>query len=174
MRGGVTIDDICFEGSIVFGPALNKAYGLESEFAVYPRIVIDPAVFGAHENDPLLRNEIHDVAAEHGYFKALVRKDSDGIYFIDYLRGMVGKFDEEGMELDFFATHKDRILKCAAKQKELNKVAAKYLWLATYHNTFMREIGGEQFAKRGFDIDDYVISSDEMPLAYEFWKPSDE
>ena len=165
MRGGVTIDDICFEGSMVFGPAMNKAYRLESEFAVYPRIVIDPAVFEAHEKEPLPRNDIHDVATEHEYFHALVRRGTDGIYFIDYLRGMVTEFDEEGMEFDFFAMHKDRIVESAAKHKKLNTVAAKYLWLATYHNTFMREIGEEQFAERGFDIDDYLISSDEMPHA---------
>ncbi len=68
MRGGVTIGDICFEGSMVFGPAMVKGYGLESEFAVYPRIVVDPAVFVAHEEEPLLRNAIHDAAAEQEIF----------------------------------------------------------------------------------------------------------
>ncbi len=174
MRGGVTIGDICFEGSMVFGPAMVKAYGLESEFAVYPRIVIDPEVFVAHENEPLLRNDIHDVATEHDYFRTLVRKDTDGIYFIDYLRGMMTEFDEEGMEFDFFALHKGRILESAAKHKELNKVTAKYLWLATYHNTFMRDVGEEEFTKRGFDFDGFLISPDEMPLAYELWEPDDD
>ena len=121
MRGGVTINDIYFEGSMVFGPAMNKAYGLESEFAVYPRIVIDPVVFEAHEKEPLLRNDIHDVAAEHEYFQTLVRKDSDGIYFIDYLRGMVSEFDEEGMEFDFFAMHKDRILECRGQAQRVEQ-----------------------------------------------------
>ena len=79
---------------------MNMAYGLESEFAVYPRIVIDPEVFVSHRKEPLLRNSIHDVATEHEYFKSLVRKDTDGIYFIDYLRGMVTEFDDKSMELD--------------------------------------------------------------------------
>lgn len=168
MRGGVTIDDICFEGSIVFGPAMVKAYALESQFAVYPRIVIDPRVFVAHEEEPLLSSNIHDVATEqHEYFRPLVRKDTDGIYFIDYLRGMMTEFDEEGMEFDFFDMHKERILESAANHKELNKIAAKYLWLTTYHNTFMREIGEDAFTKHGLDLDDYLISRAEMPLAYE-------
>ena len=171
MRGGLTIDDICIEGSMVFGPAMNKAYGLESEFAVYPRVVIDPAVLKAHEKEPLLRNGIHDVATEHEYFQSLVRKDTDGIDFIDYLQGMMTEFDEPGMEFDFFAIHKKRILENSANHKELSKVAAKYLWLATYHNTFMGEIGKEQFAAHGLDIDEYLISSDEMALVYELRKP---
>jgi hypothetical protein len=167
MRGGVVIDEICFEGLMVFGPAMNRAYRLESEFAVYPRIAIDPGVFVAHEKEPLLRNDLHDAATEHEYFRACVRKDTDGIYFVDYLRGMVTEFDEEGMEFDFFMMHKKRILEGAGKHQELNKVAAKYLWLATYHNGFMREIGEKEFIKRGLNLDDYVISSDEMPLVYE-------
>ena len=70
--------------------------------------------------------------------------------------------------------HKDRILESAAKHRELNKVAAKYLWLATYHNMFMREIGEEEFLHRDLSLDDYVISSNEMPLAYELTKPKSE
>ena len=38
----------------------------------------------------------------------------------------------------------------------------------------MREIGEKDFTKRGFDLDDYLISSDEMPLTYELWEPDDE
>ena len=34
IRGGVTVGDVFIEGSMVFGPAMNKAYGIESEFAV--------------------------------------------------------------------------------------------------------------------------------------------
>ncbi len=81
---------------------------------------------------------------------------------------MMGDFDHEGAEFDFFATHKRRILENTAPHKELSKVAAKYLWLATYHNSVMRDVGEEQFTKHGLDVDDYVISKDEMPLAYEF------
>lgn len=41
-RGGVTIGDLFHDGHIVFGPALNQAYDLESKKAVYPRAILDP------------------------------------------------------------------------------------------------------------------------------------
>jgi hypothetical protein len=41
LRGGVTIGQIVHEKDVVFGPALNRAYEIESTVAVMPRIVID-------------------------------------------------------------------------------------------------------------------------------------
>jgi hypothetical protein len=41
MRGGVAIGDVIHDDECVFGPALNRAYHLESQVAQYPRIVID-------------------------------------------------------------------------------------------------------------------------------------
>jgi hypothetical protein len=44
IRGAVTIGDIVHDDSIVFGPALNRAYELESQQAIYPRIILDPDI----------------------------------------------------------------------------------------------------------------------------------
>lgn len=39
-RGGVGIGELYHKGSVVFGPAMVKAYELESKYAVYPRVII--------------------------------------------------------------------------------------------------------------------------------------
>jgi hypothetical protein len=44
IRGGVTVGPLYHDHHVVFGPALNKAYELESKKAVFPRIIIDPTV----------------------------------------------------------------------------------------------------------------------------------
>ena len=44
-RGAVTVGDICHDREVVFGPALNRAYELESTVAKYPRIIFDKDVF---------------------------------------------------------------------------------------------------------------------------------
>jgi len=41
VRGGVTRGSLIHDEHIVFGPALNRAYELESKQAVYPRVLID-------------------------------------------------------------------------------------------------------------------------------------
>jgi hypothetical protein len=42
IRGAVTIGELHHDTHIVFGPALNRAYFLESHDAKYPRIIFDP------------------------------------------------------------------------------------------------------------------------------------
>jgi hypothetical protein len=41
VRGGVTRGSLIHDEHIVFGPALNRAYEMESKQAVYPRVLID-------------------------------------------------------------------------------------------------------------------------------------
>jgi hypothetical protein len=65
VRGGVTIGDIVHDEYAVFGPALNRAYELESNVAQVPRIVVDEAVVG------LLNNP------------SLFTSSEDGVVFID-------------------------------------------------------------------------------------------
>jgi len=63
--------------------------------------------------------------------------------------------------------HKDLILKKAADYKKLSKVAAKFLWIATYHNNVIRGIGAEQFATRGLVMDDFLITNEELAIVVE-------
>ena len=50
LRGGVTIGDLYHKGAIIFGPAMNQAYKLESEVADYMRIIIDQKSIDDFEN----------------------------------------------------------------------------------------------------------------------------
>lgn len=40
-RGGIAVGKLCHGPEIIYGPALNKAYELESQVAIYPRIVLE-------------------------------------------------------------------------------------------------------------------------------------
>lgn len=41
IRGGIAIGPLYHSGQIVYGPAMNQAYLLESVYAVYPHIILD-------------------------------------------------------------------------------------------------------------------------------------
>jgi hypothetical protein len=59
-RGGITVGDICHDKEVVFGPALNRAYELESHVADYPRIVFDNNYFRhsiENKKNPLVSQE---------------------------------------------------------------------------------------------------------------------
>lgn len=66
VRGGLTAGYIVHNDYVVFGPAVNRAYDLESKVAVYPRIVIDPDWIN-------LFKEPHSFIAE-----------DEGVYFFDF------------------------------------------------------------------------------------------
>ena len=165
IRGGMTIGDIYIDDTMVFGPAIVKAHTLETDFAVYPRIVIDPIVLTLFETEPLLRR--HEVEDEWEFIRACIRKDSDGLYFIDYLGGIMTELDEPGMEFDWLEDHRRIVIMNAKAFPSLSRVGAKYLWLATYHNTVAREISDKHYSKYGLKRDDYLITDKDIPFLYE-------
>lgn len=50
IRGGITLGKLVHidNGGPLFGPAMNRAYLLESQKAIYPRIIIDPECLNAY------------------------------------------------------------------------------------------------------------------------------
>lgn len=40
-RGGIAVGKLHHENGVIYGPALNKAYELESQVAIYPRIILE-------------------------------------------------------------------------------------------------------------------------------------
>ncbi|NWJ27659.1 hypothetical protein [Rhizobium sp. RM] len=44
IRGGITAGPMFHQGRVAFGPALNRAYELDSKIANFPRVVIDPSL----------------------------------------------------------------------------------------------------------------------------------
>jgi len=73
LRGGICINDLYMNDDMVFGPALVRAYELEDQVAVYPRIVIDPAIIGLQKKGLI--------------FNSYRRRGDDGVFFVNYLYG---------------------------------------------------------------------------------------
>jgi hypothetical protein len=73
-RGAVTSGKIIHNNNFVFGPGFIKAYNLESTKAIYPRIIID---------DTVIDNFLENVKCT-----PLIKKDDDGLYYIDTFSGM--------------------------------------------------------------------------------------
>ena len=79
IRGGLTIGDLYHDGSIVYGPAMNMAYKLESQVAIYPRIIVDKAAIEQYyeyaNGDEYDLNDI----------ESMLRRDRDGLSYVDML-----------------------------------------------------------------------------------------
>ncbi|AZZ75420.1 hypothetical protein CCX46_09725 [Pseudomonas sp. RU47] len=66
VRGGITCGDVFFDDMSFFGPAVDRAYELESKKAVTPRILIDP-MFGANllEHENKIYSEVFGETSPH-------------------------------------------------------------------------------------------------------------
>lgn len=132
-------DDIFFRGSItkgllfydenlhfIYGSGLIRAYELESNIAVYPRIIIDPC--------------LKPVSFLVGW-----AQDSDKNWYVDYLTlGHALLSDDRNGKplmsqkqlLRHLENHKNAIQESLSKYQADEKVFQKYKWLANYHNRF--------------------------------------
>jgi hypothetical protein len=137
--GSISINPALPSDELLFGPALVKSYKLESETAVFPRIVID--------------REVMRKAAEHGgrlYYQFIKRGD-DGIDFIHYLFGCNEFSDSFPPVLNSptsLANHKIMIEKKIAQLKKSGpkseRIIQKYLWLAAYHNLSCHQLASHE------------------------------
>lgn len=124
MRGGLAYGDIYHNDKMVFGTAVNRAYELESQIAIYPRIVIDNSVldfFNTHhkmlKNDQAWQNDWQQV-------QKLMKKDSDGINYVNYIEGSATEYEDN---YPIFIQHVKQLV--AEYQHRPVHIKQKYDWL---------------------------------------------
>lgn len=128
VRGGVSIGDLYHEKEIIFGPAMIKAYQLESLKAKYPRIIVDKDVIKYAYLHPSPQNTSKQ---EKEYVLNLLAKDKDGYFFTDFLNQEQELDDPEDIKL-IIVKLKDMINE-GLKHEEIRE---KYKWLESYLNEF--------------------------------------
>lgn len=75
VRGGIARGPLYHESSIVFGPAMIDAYRLESEIAVYPRIIVHPEI----------QRYLIDGNPNFTLFWGYIGLEEDGLLSLEYL-----------------------------------------------------------------------------------------
>ena len=127
IRGGLTIGDLYHDGNIVFGPAMNKAYEMESKIANYPRIIIDEVAIEQYyeycKND---KYSLHDIYC-------LLKKDNvDNLYIVDMLK-QDSELNWYGNEYYSWLSDMREIIVEGLNNDKLS-VKVKYQWLKNYFN----------------------------------------
>jgi hypothetical protein len=127
LRGAVTIGDLYHSRSHVVGPAMVRAYEMESKIARYPRVIIDPAVISLAGRR---RSEHHSVDEEEGYVRDFITEDDDGQLFIDYIswNAVVNVAGAQDELYPNYLAQISRLLRMGLAHAD-PRVAEKYLWL---------------------------------------------
>ena len=137
VRGGITVGPLYHRGNIAFGPALTKAYDLQSELAIYPRIVVDPDLAALF----LQAQQYTDTGGKPiGAFKIWRRAD-DGIYFLDILQpmGATTQFEAGSSSGMYLKQVRPIIERGLAENVGDPGVHGKYRWMADYFNDVAAE-----------------------------------
>jgi hypothetical protein len=133
IRGAITIGKLIHRQSMVYGPALVRAYELEKDVAIWPRVILDePITMSVPENIT--------VSDQSGKILNIIKRwdtDNDGWAFIDYLKSQFGFIEDNSP-----SSHQKTLLTQArvliteklSEYKKNSRTHSKYLWMALYFN----------------------------------------
>lgn len=170
IRGSVTIGQIYQTKDLIFGPGLNQAYKLEQDAAIYPRIIIDPAISVNLNTIPLLRHFDHTIEEAKEDIKGLIRMSSDGIWYLDYLHAMKSILHYSNKYSEFLRTHRYLIISESnkyCKSNSIDRISIKYCWLVNYHNEVVMSIDESFFEGQGDKRESFLISREDCPSFYD-------
>lgn len=125
LRGAVTMGGLYHTARHVVGPAMVKAYEMESKIARNPRVIIDSSLVSIAR-----KYRTHSPDEEARYAAKFMSKDTDGIYYFDYISWQ-SVVDVTGLDDDGYPEYLGilgKLIQRGLKHKEPS-VNEKYLWL---------------------------------------------
>ena len=127
-RGAIVKEKLYHRGNVLIGPALVEAYTMESSLAVYPRILIS-------NNLLALLNKCED-------HKHWMRRDSDGLHFVDTLSPELISTKGPG-HLEFAALWLGKVRESVEGGLQENATGPrkrmKWMWFGKYFNDIVVE-----------------------------------
>lgn len=134
-RGAITHGDLFYdnEKNIWFGPAMNRAYYLESKKAKFPRVIIDPEY--AEDLYTFNENKYRTNSMQKMCNGEILCHDTDGFIYLNYLNsvklGMNQMESEYVVENALQLCHTERDWKRETKELQ-ESIKEKYDWLENY------------------------------------------
>ena len=133
IRGGITCGSLVHSDQLIFGPAMNNAYHLESKVANYPRIVVGERFeefVEELEGDPLATLVKRE----------LIRDKNEKVSYIDCLDLSTNKVAQNmcgANAYEILLNEKNTIETLIREAPEDPKIASKLKWYAEYFNEFL-------------------------------------
>lgn len=143
VRGALTHGHFYFDkkDNVLISPAFINAYNGEHSLASVPRVIVDPRTLEEFKKRKDWWKDCHSYEQEAEYVYQLLRLDTDGFYFVDYLKAIYNELDSPNDDYPgYMADHKAVIEKALGDKLPL-EVRKKYVWLGNYHNQVRTEFG---------------------------------
>lgn len=131
IRGGICYGKVIHTTEKIFGPAMVKAYEMESKEAIYPRVLVSSSIIQYLKKKSKSNNYEH--ADKANIILELINKDMDNLYYIDFLMSIEFEFDDPHFDFADYLMHVSKTIKKGLCSTD-NSVLSKYQWLAKKYN----------------------------------------
>jgi hypothetical protein len=160
-RGGLALGSQYVTSNALFGSALVKAYSAQVRAKV-PRVIVDES----------FDNGLKKVSARMSGNRAesahlLIRKDEDGLNFVDYLLIWSDAHWTEQIREYVFRRHKREIMRQVRATAD-KEILRKYVWLSRYHNLYASRYGQAIDIRKQFS--DKLPDADATPMEGDRWR----
>jgi len=125
LRGGVTLGEVFHDAGVVVGPAMIKAYEMESKIAIYPRIIVDPILI--------------DYAYEHPSFSHSKDEEKEAVLGLlcpcennHYYTNFLSMSSELEYEYNNFLNNVNKLIEQGLQSSDIG-IKNKYEWLQKYY-----------------------------------------
>lgn len=85
-----------------------SAYMLESKAALYPRVILDESIIEAGAE---AHGSQHYASHEKESIMSLIKRDTDGMYYIDYVTEGLSEFDDPELDYPSYLNDLGKIIK---------------------------------------------------------------
>lgn len=151
VRGAITAGKLIHNDKLVFGPALNEAAEFE-KLAMYPRVILSQEIIVLGKNRHASH---HSSADEEKSIMSLLKKDLDGMFYIDYFAVSPGEFDEEWDGLYNHMIELRELIKRLSQLTRSPSIKLKHSWMRQKFNDVALPLEQSKYRKfNDFDVPD--------------------
>lgn len=166
VRGAIAIGLAAARGSTLFGQGIADTERLRDEVALVPRVLVHPQVLREVELNADLRAVHHSPIDELGYLRSLLLLDTDGLWFVDYLRGLQSEVEDPEQYREHLKEHHRLVTRKLEASTVLDRSSRAWSWLWRYHNLVVADLSSK------WRLDDQEIAELRIPasspLLYKF------
>ena len=146
IRGALLYGDLIYTDDFIYGKGIIDAHDIESNIAIFPRIIIDDSYFiGAIAIENSKSEEPRNIDEIRNVIKQSFCYNLDDTLFLNYLEELklltesIPQYAYPYTLNEFLIIHKERIIQNL--KTDNRKVRHKYLWCKNYHNNFCKKYG---------------------------------
>ena len=131
-RGAITCGKLFHTKEKLFGPAMLCAVNMEKNLAIYPRIILDKKILTIAE-EYSTKKQLKVIE------KTVLKKDFDGLYYLNYFDAINYIVGQEYGILSYFRPLRENIIDLQKKAENDISVRGKYLWLRNKYNDVLKK-----------------------------------